>query len=388
MKTPSFSAGRRFLAVAGLIALSIGLTNAVPVNDMFANRTVLPSTTNAGAPITNLVIYASNAGATREPGEPYHAGVTGGASIWWSWRPPTNGTVTISTAGSTNYYGDVDTVLAIYTGTNLPALLEQASNDDEDYDNDIYTSKAVFDVSSRQTYQIAVDGWGADSGTIRLSIQLGPLVPKPIAPSWALPDPYGVTIYSSNYLGKVVILDFWATWCGPCKVEIPDLVALQNKYASAGLVVVGADVSWYGGESTQTVLNFMATNVPPINYQVVMSTVATEDAYGGIDSVPATFIIDAQGRIQRQFVGMQTGATLEGAIVPLLAGNMRLGCQRGQNQLALRWPSNAIAFTLESTTNLFNSSWATWGASPTVVNGTNTVLVPIAGAPRFFRLVH
>src|ERR1017187_1063088 len=110
---------RRFvLAFTFLIGLGVSLSYAQPANDMFANRIVITG--------TSIVVTGSSVGATRETGEPYHAGNTGGASVWWSWTAPSVGTVTISTAGSS-----FDTVLGVYTGSSVSALMEVASNDDE-----------------------------------------------------------------------------------------------------------------------------------------------------------------------------------------------------------------------------------------------------------------
>src|ERR1039457_3552368 len=109
---------RIVLPATVLIGLGASLSQAQPANDMFANRIVITG--------TNIVVTGSSVGATRETGEPYHAGNTGGASVWWSWKAPYVGTVTISTAGSS-----FDTLLGIYTGTSVSALTEVASNDDE-----------------------------------------------------------------------------------------------------------------------------------------------------------------------------------------------------------------------------------------------------------------
>jgi thiol-disulfide isomerase/thioredoxin len=353
--------------LAAILGLLAGSGQAQPVNDLFANRIVISGTNNR--------VAGSNVGATREAGEPDHAGDSGGASVWWSWLAPSVGTVTISTAGSS-----FDTVLGVYLGTSVSALTEVASNDDEDYDADILTSKVViFDVVAGQTYQIAVDGYGGDSGTIVLTVQLGPLQP---APAWSLPDQNGATIRSTNFAGKVVILDFWATWCGPCQAEIPDLVALQAKYRADGLVVVGADVS----DSAQDVRTFLATNSPAINYQIVMSNDATDAAYGGIAYIPDTFIIDRRNLIRKEYVGTQSGSTLERQIIPLLYGDTRLASQWSGHQNVLCWPTNALSFTLESSTSLANPAWTAWPATPTVVNGSNTVQVPMTDPARFFRL--
>src|SRR5512140_350006 len=77
--------------------------SAQPANDMFANRTSISG--------TNITVFGSNIGASKEYGEPYHGGDAGGASVWWTWRAPSSGNVRISTAGS-----NFDTLLGVYTG--------------------------------------------------------------------------------------------------------------------------------------------------------------------------------------------------------------------------------------------------------------------------------
>jgi thiol-disulfide isomerase/thioredoxin len=363
------------LSFTVLIGLAPSLSKAQPANDLFANRIVITG--------TNVVVTGSSVGATREAGEPYHAGLVGGASVWWSWTAPSAGTLTMSTAGSS-----FDTVLGVYTGSLVSALTAVAS-DDDDPDSGALTSKVVFDVVPNQTYQIAVDGYGGAWGSVQLSVQLGPVLPPPPAPAWALPDPYGVTVYSTNYASKVVILDFWATWCSPCKAEMPDLVALQDKYRADGLVIVGADISW-SGDSSQAVQTFVVTNTPPLNYQTVMSTSATEAAYGNvsggaINAIPATFIIDRQNLIRRKYVGTQSRSTLEKQIIPLLYGNTCLGCKSSGSQMTFCWRANAQTFTLESALAPAGA-WSAWPTTPTVVNGTNTVQVPTTNSARYFRL--
>jgi len=361
---------RLLLAVAAIAGLATSL-KAQPVNDMFANRISITG--------TNAVVTGSTVGATWESGEPYHAGEFGYNSVWWTWTAPSTGTVTISTAGST-----FDTLLGVYTGSSVSSLTTIASNDD-DPDAGDFSSTVSFEVVPGETYQIAVDGYDGDTGNVTLSLQLGPTPPEPPpepAPAWNVPSLYGGMDSSTNYNGKVVILNFWATWCVPCKAEMPDLVALQEKYGPDGLVIVGADI----GETSDTVSSFLSTWTPTVNYPVVMSSGAMEYAYGGISYIPTTFIIDRQNLIRKNYVGTQTYATFEKQIVPLLYANTFLACQRDGNQLTFSWPSNAANFTLESTSDLNGSVWTTWPDTPTVVNGTNTVVVPATGAPAYFRL--
>ena len=103
-------------------------------------------------------------GASREAGEPAHAGNIGGSSVWFAWTAPTTGTVTINTAGSS-----FDTLLAVYTGSSVSGLAAVASNDDANYPVTL-TSAVTFHVVAGQTYRIAVDGWNGAAGNIMLNL--------------------------------------------------------------------------------------------------------------------------------------------------------------------------------------------------------------------------
>ncbi len=144
---------------SGSITLSLSFTNAPPArpsNDNLSGRGVVSgSLVNASA---------SNTLATRELGEPIHAGQYGDTSIWWTWTAPWDDTFKISTAGS-----DFDTTLGVYTGTSVSNLTLVASNDDED-PGVVLTSALTFDAVAGQTYQIAVDGFDGAAGHVSLAI--------------------------------------------------------------------------------------------------------------------------------------------------------------------------------------------------------------------------
>ncbi len=129
-----------------------GLTG-VPPNDNFTNATIITGVT-AG-------LSGSNLQATKEPGEPDHAGDAGGASVWYSWLAPSNMSVTITTEGS-----DFSTLLAVYTGSTVSSLSLVASNASYDFS---ISSLVNFTATAGTTYSIAVDGSGGDSGNIQLN---------------------------------------------------------------------------------------------------------------------------------------------------------------------------------------------------------------------------
>lgn len=142
--------------------LALGLwigpaASAAPVNDAFAQAR---SITGSGSPLS---ISGGNVGATRETGEAAHARRTAVRSIWFRWAAPASGLVTFDTVGSS-----FDTVLACYRGSALTELVEMASNDDINYSAGNYQSRVSFNALAGTTYQIAVDGAGGASGSVRL----------------------------------------------------------------------------------------------------------------------------------------------------------------------------------------------------------------------------
>lgn len=133
------------------------------------------------------------------------------------------------------------------------------------------------------------------------------------APTWELKDINGKVVKSSDFNGKVVILDFWATWCPPCRKEIPGFIELQKQYEKAGLMVVGISLD---EEGPAVVEKFMKSN--GINYPVVMGTTETVEAFGGIEGIPTTFIIDRKGNLRGKHVGFVEKRVFESEITPLL----------------------------------------------------------------------
>lgn len=142
--------------------------------------------------------------------------------------------------------------------------------------------------------------------------------PKPIehmvsAPAWELQDLDGKTVKSSDFKGKVLILDFWATWCPPCRKEIPGFIDLQKKYQASGLTVVGVSVDHASPAAIKTFIEKAG-----INYPVLAADEKIVAAYGGIDGIPTTFIIDQAGHIVKQHVGFTDESEIEKEIKRLL----------------------------------------------------------------------
>lgn len=133
------------------------------------------------------------------------------------------------------------------------------------------------------------------------------------APDFTLPDINGVNVKLSDLKGKVIALNFWATWCGPCRREIPDFIELQNMYAKDGLQFVGIALDEGGVGVVKPYADKMK-----MNYPVLIGGEDVTAKYGGMPAIPVTILIDRKGNMRGKFVGMRTKAVMESLILPLL----------------------------------------------------------------------
>jgi cytochrome c biogenesis protein CcmG/thiol:disulfide interchange protein DsbE len=131
------------------------------------------------------------------------------------------------------------------------------------------------------------------------------------APSFSLSDLGGRSVSLADFRGKVVVLDFWATWCPPCKREIPDFISLQKQYGPEGLQIVGIAL-----DEPEKVHAFARQN--EMNYPVLLGTDDVAMRYGGIEGIPTTFIIDRGGRIVNRLEGYRPRSVFEEEIRKLL----------------------------------------------------------------------
>jgi len=122
---------------------------------------------------------------------------------------------------------------------------------------------------------------------------------------FAVTDLDGRRISSSSLRGKVTLVNFWATWCGPCRAEIPDLVALQEKYRDQ-LQIIGISED----EAAPEVVKRFAAQFN-VNYPIAMVTPELEKKFGNIVALPTSFVLDREARLVQKHVGMLTRATTE-----------------------------------------------------------------------------
>lgn len=133
------------------------------------------------------------------------------------------------------------------------------------------------------------------------------------APNFKLKTADGKTIELKKLAGKAVVVNFWATWCGPCRQEIPGMVRVYEKYKSRGLEIVGISIDQRGWDVLKT---FLARNT--ITYPVVLGGQPEIDAYGGIEGIPTTFFVDRKGNIVSKTVGAMDEESFENVVKSLL----------------------------------------------------------------------
>ncbi len=145
--------------------------------------------------------------------------------------------------------------------------------------------------------------------------QVRPTKDRKTAPDFSLKDSNGKTVKLSDYRGKVVLLNFWATWCGPCKVEIPWFMEFEQQYKDKGFAVLGVAMDDEGWQAVKPYLTERK-----VNYRVLMGDDSVTQLYGGVDSLPTTFVIDKDGRIASAHVGLVGKNEYLGEIQALLNG--------------------------------------------------------------------
>ena len=133
------------------------------------------------------------------------------------------------------------------------------------------------------------------------------------APEFTLLDIDGARTSLSDFKGKVIILDFWATWCPPCKAEIPHFVELYDEYKDKGLEVIGISLDSNPEKALPPFIEEYG-----INYTMLIGDRDVTDSYGGIMSIPTTFVIDRDGGIRKKYIGYRDKNIFEKDIEELL----------------------------------------------------------------------
>jgi thiol-disulfide isomerase/thioredoxin len=133
------------------------------------------------------------------------------------------------------------------------------------------------------------------------------------APSFTVKTLEGKPLKSTDLRQKPVVVDFWATWCGPCRASMPHLSAMQTRYEKRGLTVIGLSVDERGPQEVKKFANQLG-----VKFTLAMANDDVLDAYGPIRSIPTTFFINRKGDIVRRVVGYIDGETMEDYVKEIL----------------------------------------------------------------------
>jgi len=178
----------------------------------------------------------------------------------------------------------------------LAAMFFAASCSTQNTKNDAAAAKVV----SRQDY------------TVNVSLSSGVQESKgdSLSDFWWY-DSSGKKVSLADLKGKTVLINFWATWCGPCKAELPDIENLSRVYASNGFVVIGVSED-RGDNLVSDVYKFASQN--GLTYQIVIDNDNVADAFGNVNALPTSFLIDKDGKIVEKWIGIRNKTFLDATV--------------------------------------------------------------------------
>ena len=168
--------------------------------------------------------------------------------------------------------------------------------------------------ASRREFVLTTLAGGLLAGCTSRTIATVSAAGRTAAPDFVLPDATGAAVKLSYYKGQVVLLNFWATWCGPCKIEIPWFNAFERAYKERGFAILGVSMDDDGWKAVRP---FMAQQ--HMNYPVMAGTDRIAELFGGISALPTTILIDRSGRIASRHLGLVRQRDYEAEILKLIA---------------------------------------------------------------------
>ncbi len=128
-------------------------------------------------------------------------------------------------------------------------------------------------------------------------------------------DSEGKPLSLNSLKGKTVLINFWATWCGPCKAELPDIEAISKQYAVKGLVVIGVSED-RGDQLLKDVSDFASEN--GLSYQIVIDNDDIASAYGNINAIPTSFLVNKDGQVVEKWIGVRDKKFFESTVAKYL----------------------------------------------------------------------
>jgi peroxiredoxin len=177
----------------------------------------------------------------------------------------------------------------------------------------VHVSRVLTAFAAALVVACCLTGCGSSPRSVKAANPLKPDKDRHPAPEFALKDADGKIVRLEEYKGRVVLLDFFATWCGPCKIEIPWFMEMERKNKDRGFSVLGISMDDEGWEVVKPFLAELG-----VNYRVVIGNDSTAQLYGGVDALPTTFLIDRNGKIAAVHIGLASRKAFEDGIEQLL----------------------------------------------------------------------